>query len=200
MEYIKGVLTDKKDNYMVIENHGIGYRVYTSLRTMGEVEMGDELKIHVDMVVREDDISLYGFYERNELKLFRMLGKVSGIGSKLALAVLSGLDHHEVIRSVAASDAAALTRVPGVGKKTAQRIILELKDKIEKEYGEAAFLAGSAEAAAAPASLESRDAVDALMALGYGRSDAQTAVRSIYEDGMTAQTVIKEALKKLMKR
>lgn len=200
MEYIKGVLTDKKDNYMVIENNGIGYRVYTSLRTMGEVEMGDELKIHVDMVVREDDISLYGFYERDELKLFRMLGKVSGIGSKLALAVLSGLDHHEVVRSVAASDAPALTRVPGVGKKTAQRIILELKDKIEKEYGEAAFLAGSAEATAAPASLESRDAVDALMALGYGRSDAQTAVQSVYEDGMTAQTVIKEALKKLMKR
>lgn len=200
MEYIKGVLTDKKDNYMVIENNGIGYRVYTSLRTMGEVEMGDELKIHVDMVVREDDISLYGFYERDELKLFRMLGKVSGIGSKLALAVLSGLDHHEVVRSVAASDAPALTRIPGVGKKTAQRIILELKDKIEKEYGEAAFLAGSAEATAAPASLESRDAVDALMALGYGRSDAQTAVQSVYEDGMTAQTVIKEALKKLMKR
>lgn len=200
MEYIKGVLMDKKDNYMVIENNGIGYRVYTSLRTMGEVEMGDELKIHVDMVVREDDISLYGFYERDELKLFRMLGKVSGIGSKLALAVLSGLDHHEVVRSVAASDAPALTRVPGVGKKTAQRIILELKDKIEKEYGEAAFLAGSAEATAAPASLESRDAVDALMALGYGRSDAQTAVQSVYEDGMTAQTVIKEALKKLMKR
>lgn len=200
MEYIKGIVKDAGENYIVVENNGIGYRVFTSLNTINEVQDGGELKIHVDMVVREDDISLYGFYEKSELKMFRMLNKVSGIGSKLALSVLSGIDYNEVARCVATSDSATLVGIPGVGKKTAQRIILELKDKVEKEFGEIPSYGRSGAGPESSANREHRDAIDALVALGYSRTDASGAVQSVFAEGMKAQAIIKEALKGLMKR
>lgn len=200
IDYIKGIVKDMGENFIVVENNGIGYRIFTSLNTIGEIMDGEELKIFADMVVREDDISLYGFYEKNELKMFRMLNKVSGIGSKLALAVLSTIDYNDVARCIASADSASLTGVPGVGKKTAQRIILDLKDKIIKEFGEMDMTEGARQGISLASKGEHRDAVDALMALGYSSTDASAAVQSVYEDGMKAQIIIKEALKSLLKR
>ncbi|PLX29501.1 MAG: Holliday junction branch migration protein RuvA [Clostridiales bacterium] len=200
IDYIKGIVKDTGENFIVVENNGIGYRIFTSMNTIGEISDGDELKIYADMVVREDDISLYGFYDKSELKMFRMLNKVNGIGSKLALAVLSTIDYNDVARCIALSDSASLTSVSGVGKKTAQRIILDLKDKVIKEFGEMDMPESVRQGRNLPSKGENRDAVDALMALGYGRTDASTAVQSVYEEGMKAQTIIKEALKTLLKR
>lgn len=200
IDYIKGIVKDTGENFIVVENNGIGYRIFTSMNTIGEISDGDELKIYADMVVREDDISLYGFYDKSELKMFRMLNKVNGIGSKLALAVLSTIDYNDVARCIALSDSASLTSVSGVGKKTAQRIILDLKDKVIKEFGEMNMPESVRQGRNLPSKGENRDAVDALMALGYGRTDASTAVQSVYEEGMKAQTIIKEALKTLLKR
>ncbi|HKL10695.1 MAG TPA: Holliday junction branch migration protein RuvA [Clostridia bacterium] len=200
IDYIKGIVKDTGENFIVVENNGIGYRIFTSMNTIGEISDGDELKIYADMVVREDDISLYGFYDKSELKMFRMLNKVNGIGSKLALAVLSTIDYNDVARCIALADSASLTSVSGVGKKTAQRIILDLKDKVIKEFGEMDMPESVRQGRNLPSKGENRDAVDALMALGYGRTDASTAVQSVYEEGMKAQTIIKEALKTLLKR
>jgi Holliday junction DNA helicase RuvA len=200
IDYIKGIVKDLGENYIVVENNGIGYRVFTSMNTIGDIQDGEEIKIYADMVVREDDISLYGFYEKNELKMFRMLNKVSGIGSKLALAVLSTIDYNDVARCIASADSVALTSVSGVGKKTAQRIILDLKEKVIKEFGEVEILDRTRQDRMSPFKGENRDAVDALMALGYSRTDAAASVQSVYEDGMKAQQIIKEALKSLLKR
>jgi len=200
IDYIKGIVKDTGDNFIVVENNGIGYRIFTSMNTSREISEGDELKIYADMVVREDDISLYGFYDKNELKMFRMLNKVNGIGSKLALAVLSTLDYNDLARSIALADSASLTSVSGVGKKTAQRIILDLKDKVIKEFGEMEMPESPKENRSITSKGEHRDAVDALMALGYGRTDASSAVQTVYEEGMKAQKIIKEALKTLLKR
>jgi len=196
IDYIKGIVKDSGDNYIVVENNGIGYRVFTSMNTIGDIEDGEEIKIFADMVVREDDISLYGFYEKKELKMFRMLNKVSGIGSKLALAVLSTIDYSDVARCIVSDDTIALTSVPGVGKKTAQRIILDLKEKVIKEFGDIESAGRIMQNQSASSKGEHRDALDALMALGYSRTDASAAVQSVYEDGMKAQTIIKEALKR----
>lgn len=200
IDYIKGIIKDAGENYIVVENNGIGYRVFTSMNTIGDIQDGDEIKIYADMVVREDDISLYGFYEKNELKMFRMLNKVSGIGSKLALAVLSTIDYSDVARCIASEDSVSLTSVSGVGKKTAQRIILDLKEKVIKEFGEIEVLDKTKQDRMVLSNGEHRDALDALMALGYSRTDAAASVQYVYEDGMKAQQIIKEALKSLLKR
>jgi len=200
IDYIKGIVKDLGENYIVVENNGIGYRVFTSMNTIGDIQDGEEIKIYADMVVREDDISLYGFYEKNELKMFRMLNKVSGIGSKLALAILSTIDYNDVARCIASADSVSLTSVSGVGKKTAQRIILDLKEKVIKEFGEMEIMDRSRQDRISPFKGEHRDALDALMALGYSRTDAAASVQSVYEDGMIAQQIIKEALKILLKR
>ncbi len=200
IDYIKGIVKDTGENFIVVENNGIGYRIFTSMNTIGEIRDGDELKIYADMAVREDDISLYGFYDKSELKMFRMLNKVNGIGSKLALAVLSTIDYNDVARFIALGDGESLTSVSGVGKKTAQRIILDLKEKVIKEFGEMDMPDSARHSRKIPSKAEHRDAVDALMALGYGSTDASNAVQSVYEEGMKAQTIIKEALKTLLKR
>ncbi|HCT90864.1 MAG TPA: Holliday junction branch migration protein RuvA, partial [Lachnospiraceae bacterium] len=130
IRYICGTVTDMEENCIILENHGVGYRIFMSASAMGgHVRVGDEMKIHTYMSVREDAMLLYGFLTRDDLRLFELLIGVSGIGPKGGLSILSALSADELRFAILSDDAASIARAPGIGKKTAQKLILELKDK-----------------------------------------------------------------------
>jgi len=130
-EYIKGEIVSKKHDYVVVDNAGIGYKIFTSINTMSRLQTNEQALLHTYLHVREDIMVLYGFYSEEELFLFNMLISISGIGPKAALSILSVLSYQEVATAVVCEDAASLSKAPGIGKKTAMRIILELKDKLK---------------------------------------------------------------------
>lgn len=200
--YIKGFVTDHLENGVVVETGGVGFEISvpsgSALYLAGPDEM---VKVYTSMAVREDDISLYGFDDRESLQLFHLLTTVSGVGNKAAMAILSALSVREIRSAVVFEDAAMFTRAQGIGKKTASRIVLELKDKIDaadiapSETATAA--AGRARRDADPGAAIAEDAIHALMALGYSRSEAAGAVKGAGKDCSTAEEYIKEALKQL---
>lgn len=199
IHYIKGRITETTDTGVVIERNGIGYELTVpSLSAVYMAPPDQEVTVYTAMIVREDDVSLYGFDDRESLKLFRLLMTVSGIGAKAAVAVLSALSPAEVQKAVVFNDPDTLARAQGIGKKTAQRIVLELKDKLE----DAALTMsdGGAAAAALPESDPMgsiSEAVSALMSLGYSRSEASEAVASCGLTDAAAEEYIRVALKKL---
>ncbi len=199
IHYIKGRITETTDTGVVIERNGIGYELTVpSLSAVYMAPPDQEVTVYTAMIVREDDVSLYGFDDRESLKLFRLLMTVSGIGAKAAVAVLSALSPAEVQKAVVFNDPDTLARAQGIGKKTAQRIVLELKDKLE----DAALTMsdGGAAAAALPESDPMgsiSEAVSALMSLGYSRSEASEAVASCGLTDAAAEEYIRAALKKL---
>ena len=199
IHYIKGRITETTDTGVVIERNGIGYELTVpSLSAVYMAPPHQEVTVYTAMIVREDDVSLYGFDDRESLKLFRLLMTVSGIGAKAAVAVLSALSPAEVQKAVVFNDPDTLARAQGIGKKTAQRIVLELKDKLE----DAALTMsdGGAAAAALPESDPMgsiSEAVSALMSLGYSRSEASEAVASCGLTDAAAEEYIRAALKKL---
>lgn len=199
IHYIKGRITETTDTGVVIERNGIGYELTVpSLSAVYMAPPDQEVTVYTAMIVREDDVSLYGFDDRESLKLFRLLMTVSGIGAKAAVAVLSALSPAEVQKAVVFNDPDTLARAQGIGKKTAQRIVLELKDKLED-----AALTMSDSGAAAAALPESdpmgsiSEAVSALVSLGYSRSEASEAVASCGLTDAAAEEYIRAALKKL---
>ncbi len=199
-EYIKGTVEYISEGYIVIENHGMGYKVNTSSFTIADLNgMDGEVTVYTQMIVREDDISLCGFSSRHELTLFRMLTSVSGIGTKVALAVLSSIGIYDLAAVIASGDVNTLVKAPGVGKKTAQRVILELKDKIDKQLKPGALSASDINA---PASLvvssSQREALEALMALGYSGDEAEVVIARIDTSGKNTESIIKEALSLIM--
>ena len=131
--YIKGIVAQINDNHIVLDNHGIGYIIQMPLSSMVSLTEGDEVTIYTYMAFGKEDVSLCGFTSGSELEMFKMLLKVSGIGPKGALGVLSGLSADTLRFAVLSGDAATIARAPGIGKKTAQKIILELKDKVDLE-------------------------------------------------------------------
>ena len=132
--YIKGTLETKSTNYVVVENNGIGYKIYMSVKSIGTIgEIGSNVKVHIHYHVREDNISLYGFNTEEELRMFEILINVSGIGTKSAIAMLSDITPSSFALAVINNNVSRLTKIPGVGTKTAQRLILELKDKLKSE-------------------------------------------------------------------
>ena len=199
IHYIKGRITETTDTGVVIERNGIGYELTVpSLSAVYMAPPDQGVTVYTAMIVREDDVSLYGFDDRESLKLFRLLMTVSGIGAKAAVAVLSALSPAEVQKAVVFNDPDTLARAQGIGKKTAQRIVLELKDKLED-----AALTMSDSGAAAAALPESdpmgsiSEAVSALVSLGYSRSEASEAVASCGLTDAAAEEYIRAALKKL---
>ncbi|MBP5427161.1 MAG: Holliday junction branch migration protein RuvA [Clostridiales bacterium] len=194
ISYIKGKVDLKESNLVVVENNGIGYTIYTSTVTINDINVGDEVKLYTYMNVKEDAIALYGFLKKEELNLFKMLLSVSGVGPKVARAVLSTLTLAKFSVAVITKDEKALTRAPGVGKKAAQRIILELQDKIKSEEisfrndTEVQYVATNEDGAV-------REAISALIVLGYDYNQAQTLIGSIYKAGMGVEDIIKMALK-----
>ena len=195
--YIRGTVTALEEDTAVIETSGIGYLVSLPGGDLSELSVGDEVKIRIYMAVREDAVQLFGFLTQDELTVFRLLIGVSGIGPKGALSVLSTLSTDELRFAVLSDDAASISKVPGIGKKTAQKLILDLKDKLDLEQ---AFELKAAHASAAPpADSAQSEAVEALTALGYPAAAALKAVRKAASGSpdKTVEQLLKEALKAL---
>lgn len=192
--YIKGSLEVKSINYVVVENGGIGYKIYMSAKSIGTIgNIGDQVKVHIHYHVREDDISLYGFNSVEELRMFEILINVSGVGVKSALTMLSDITPSSFALAVINDDVTRLTKVPGVGKKTAQRLILELKDKLKSED----ITCEEIEVEEKKNNNINNDAVVALQVLGYSKKEAETVLEKVDTKDLSIEETIKEALKYL---
>ena len=197
--YIKGIVADRNDQQIVIENNGIGYLINCPLGISAEIGgLGDEVTVYLYQSVKEDDISLYGFNSRDQKEMFLKLITVSGIGPKVAHTICAALSAEQIAAAVMSSNVALLTGVKGLGKKTAERIILELKDKLKAQLGASASVSVTPVAVAAAGSGDAgimQDAVGALVVLGYKDQEAADAVASAYEDGIGLEDLIRKALK-----
>ena len=197
--YIKGPIAYILDQSVVIDAHGVGYLVHVSSSTLSRLpSRGCEVQLFTYMQFSESGQSLHGFLTQEEVRLFTLLISVSGIGPKVAGAILSTLSPSQLMISIVADDAAALSKAPGVGKKTAQRLLLELRDKIKTtdSWEGSDGINQESFAGLAPRS-EKQDAIDALLALGYGRAEAMQTVLEAAEEGMTTDKIIRISLKKL---
>ena len=195
--YIKGNLEEKSKNYVVIDVVGIGYKIFMSdlaIKNIGE--LGNIVKVHTHYYVREDNISLYGFLCNEELKMFELLLSVSGIGAKSAISMLSNITPSSFALAVISNDIKKLTKIPGIGAKTAQRIVLELKDKlkaeekIEEDFEFEEILETDENA---------EEAIAALQILGYNKKEIEKALIGIEINNFTTEEIIKIALKNLSK-
>ena len=194
--YIKGTVEEIYLDRIVLENNGIGYEINVSSFTAQSVQKGKDAKIFTKLIVREDDMSLCGFASRKELEMFKLLTSVSKIGPKVGLGILSCATPPQLSAYILSEDIAKLSKCPGVGKKTAERIILELKDKVDKESAEfEATLFNQA-----PTGLELDEAVEALLALGYSNVEAKEAVQKFKKDGLKTEDLIKKSLTYLMSK
>lgn len=194
--YIKGILTEKEPDAVVVEAGGVGYRILAGTRTIaGMPPSGSEVKVYTYYHVREDAQLLYGFLDQDDKVMFRRIISVSGIGPKVAMSILSGMTPAELAIAVVTDDVKAISRMNGVGKKTAERLILELKGTIGNEElvphvkGGAAPLPQSGDSA--------REAIQALMALGYSSTEAARAVSGLSGSDMTVEEIIVHALQQL---
>ena len=196
ISYIKGRLEIKSKDYIVVDVGGIGYKIFMSETAINELEKGTEVKVFTYMRVREDDISLYGFLNNEELVTFELLISVGGVGAKSAITILSNITPSKFALAVITNDVNTLKKLPGIGAKTAARIILELKDKMKTEQGieenkneeikEAIVLDNKA-----------NDAVEALCVLGYTRKDVEKVLSNIDTNKLTVEEIIKQGLKYL---
>ena len=197
---VKGTVADIVENCLIVENGGLGYEIYMTGQDLGKVRIGEEKKIHTFLYVREDILQLYGFFSKDDLSMFKLLIGVNGVGPKVALGILSGISADELRFAVLSDDVKTISKAPGIGKKTAQKMILELKDKLKLEDAFEIKLAHQQEEAAIDAAdlRDSRqEAVEALVALGYSSADALRAVRKVPEDvpADDVEAILRAALK-----
>lgn len=196
ISYIKGTLMHRGESYIILETGGIGYQIFVSAGFLSKMpEAGKEMKIFTYMSVKEDGISLFGFSSKEEQEMFLKLLTVGGVGPKGALGFLSQLTPQEIVMAILSADAKTLSKAPGVGKKTAQRVILELKDKCSTEDALAISMEMVDGGAVGGAKFE---AIEAMTALGYSRSEAAKAVGMVAAEGMTTEDILKAALKKMI--
>lgn len=197
--YIKGIVEDVLEDCVIIDNNGIGYRIFVPSSALGEMQPGEEQKLYTYFSVKEDALLLFGFLTRDDLEMYRMLLKVSGIGPKGAMGVLSVMSADDIRFAVLSDDAEMLSKAPGVGKKSAQKIILELRDKLDLETAFTKKAAHTDAAEAKESGSDEQDAVLALVSLGYGRSEAVRAVRKVRNNASLtgAEDIIKAALREL---
>ena len=192
--YIKGKKEYSANGVLVVENGGIGYELYVSSACETAFFDKIDVKVYTYLAVREDDVSLYGFYSLQEKEMFLQLVSVSGIGPKVALAILSGISVDKLASNIISQDVTALNKVKGVGKKTAARIVLELKDKITKDYQDAEESKKTAVATDNTVEVN-EEAVMALMTLGFTRKEATAKVANVAVDGMSVEEIVFNALK-----
>ena len=191
-EYIKGLIQFKSPEYAVIETNGVGYQCLTPLSTFSQLpDLGQEIKLFTSLIIREDAHTIYGFYSKHERDLFRLLINVSGIGPKTALALVGHLGLPTFNRAIFEENATVISKVPGIGKKTASRLIVEMKDKLQE-----------LEKMKVDAHLEdidslSIDAINALVNLGYHPHQAKKAVEKIRSDHQSLSTLIPSALQRI---
>jgi len=191
---IKGILLSKQPPELLVDVQGVGYELEAPMSTFYHLPaVGEEVLLHTHMVVREDAQLLYAFHSISERKLFRDLIRINGVGPKLGLTILSGISAQEFSRVVHEADAAALTGLPGVGKKTAERLIVELRDKLGVDFSVDAGVRVATEGQASPPSPVS-EAVSALTALGYKAQEASRMVRAIDAADMSTEEIIRAAL------
>ena len=198
--YIKGVLADVEEESVVVEAGGIGYRIYTTGQTFDYLQaVGEEVKLYTYLNVREDAMILYGFLTKDDLRVFKLLIGVNGIGPKGALAVLSVMTTDDLRFAVLGDDAKAIAKAPGIGAKTAQRVILELKDKLSLEDAFEKKLENQTSGAVSSMnSTVKNDAVMALNALGYSSTESLKAVSKVdITEDMDVEDVLKLALKNM---
>lgn len=192
---LKGSLLEKQAPRLLLDVRGVGYEIDAPMTTFYELpETGSEVILHIHFVVREDAQLLYGFLRETDRALFRALIRISGVGPKMALAILSGMSADECVRCVQNGDSAALTRIPGVGKKTAERLVVEMKDRV-KDWRSMALSSEFAKQAVIPASDVVRDAVSALVALGYKPQEASRMVSHVESEGLVSEEIIRLALR-----
>ncbi len=199
IQYITGRLTAVEEDQILVETGGIGYGIYMPASAMANLpSIGEEVLIHTYLNVKEDDLQLFGFLTREDLEIFQQLITVSGIGPKGALGILSVLSTDDLRMAVLSNDVKAIASAPGIGKKTAEKLILELKDKlsIEDVLDHASGTGTGVNPASVSDSETVSDAVQALVALGYGNSEALRAVRQVeISPDMSVNEVLKNALK-----
>jgi Holliday junction DNA helicase RuvA len=197
---IRGIIVQKQPPQLIIDVHGVGYEIDAPMGTFYQLpDVGKEVILLTHFVVREDAQLLYGFYTQHERQLFRTLLKVNGVGPKMALTILSSASPDEFVRCVANNDTASLTRLPGVGKKTAERLVVEMRDKL-KDWSSPAAGEG---AVLARAEMQGRqqtfqDAVSALVSLGYKQPEAHRVVTKIDDGQSMSEELIRRALREMM--
>ena len=198
---LRGTLALKQPPLLLLDVNGVGYEVEAPMSTFYQLPaLGEMVMLHTHLVVREDAHLLFGFASESERRLFRTLIKVNGVGAKLALTILSGITADEFARSVQDNDSAALVRLPGIGKKTAERLIVEMRDRLADWEG-SAVLPGTvpAQIATSQAPDETRDAVSALISLGYKPPEASRLVSKVETEGLSSEEIIRAALKQAVK-
>lgn len=195
--YISGKIADKANNYVVIDNGGMGYKIFMSPSVIEKLpDVGEFQKIHTYYYVREDVISLYGFLTNEELRMFELLLSVSGIGAKSAIQILSNITPSSFALAVISNDVSKIVKIPGIGSKTAARIILELKDKLKTEQ---AISKNEQVVEAIHESEKDTEAVVALQVLGYTRKEIEKALEKFETQNLTVEEIIRNALKILGK-
>ncbi|MGB4945609.1 MAG: Holliday junction branch migration protein RuvA [Candidatus Competibacter denitrificans] len=198
---LRGVLAWKQPPWLLIDANGVGYELEASLTTFQNLpEIGADVMLHTHLAVREDAHTLYGFATPSERALFRNLIRVTGIGPRVALLILSGMSVDLFGRCVREGDAAALTRLPGIGKKTAERLIIEMRDRVGELGLDPTVVTLPGERSSALAINPVDDAISALVALGYRLPDAARMVQTIAPEGLTSEAIIRQALQASVRR
>ena len=198
--YLRGTLLEKQPPHVLLDVNGVGYELEVPMTTLFQLPaLGEPLALYTHLVVREDAQLLYGFYAKRDRTLFRELIRLNGVGPKLALALMSGMSVDELIQCVQAEDTSRLMKVPGVGKKTAERLLVERKDRFKN--WDSTPLAGqsgmepSGISTVTDAQSAEKDAVSALISLGFKPAEASRAVSAVVEDGLSSEDLIRRALK-----
>ncbi|MCU9945841.1 Holliday junction branch migration protein RuvA [Pseudomonas solani] len=193
---LRGTLAEKQPPHLILDVNGVGYELEVPMTTLYRLpSTGEPVTLHTHLVVREDAHLLYGFFEKRERELFRELIRLNGVGPKLALALMSGLEVDELVRCVQAQDTSTLVKIPGVGKKTAERLLVELKDRFKAWETMPSISTLVVEPLKAAASSAENDALSALISLGFKPQEASRAVAAIKEDGLSSEELIRRALK-----
>lgn len=200
--YIKGALEMKSSNYIVVDINGLGYKIFMSQSNIESIgEINDIVKVFTYVKVREDDISIYGFKTQEELRMFELLIGVSGVGAKSALVMLSCIEPSEFAIAVISNNVKLLTQVPGIGTKSAQRIILELKDKLKAEQSELdEEKLENTKLKSSKTNENVQEAISGLMVLGYSRKDIEKAFTHLIVDELSVEELIKKGLILLTKK
>lgn len=192
ISFLKGTIAEKKPPLLVVDVNGMGYEVTASMNTFYDLaEVGESVFIYTHLIVREDAQILYGFHSQQERKLFRTLIKVSGVGPKMAITILSSIAPSDFVQSIHNNDTATLVRLPGVGKKTAERLIVEMRDRLqdwENSINSQVILPND----------HIQDAIDALIALGYKPNDAQKTIKQVASNEANSEDIIRLALQKML--
>ena len=193
--YIKGMLDTKTNNYVIVETSGIGYKIFMSLKSIESLgDVGTSVKIYTHYYVREDNISLYGFTSNDELRMFELLLSVSGIGAKSAIAMLSEITPSSFALAVISNDVSKLVKIPGIGKKTAARIVLELKDKLKTEE---TMTENEEIEVVIKEDNKNSELIAALQVLGYNKKEIDKVLEKMNVDSVGIEDAIKQALKLL---